>query len=52
MSDVKDYNTGSVNPHNLYDTLEYKLLFARDNPDFSILVGFGCIVVLKVTERH
>lgn len=39
MSDVKDYNTGSVNPHNLYDTLEYKLLFARDNPDFFYPCG-------------
>lgn len=39
MSSVKDYNNGSLNPKRLFDTLKYKLLFARDNPDFFYPCG-------------
>ena len=34
MSDIKKYTEGSKNPKNIIDTLYYKLMFARDNPDY------------------
>lgn len=34
MSDVKDYLSGSINPKNIYKTIEYNIKFARDNPDY------------------
>lgn len=52
MSSVKDFNNGSLNPKRLFDTLKYKLFFARDNPDFFTLAEYGCIAVRKGTEKH
>lgn len=34
MSDIKEYTRGSLNPKHLCDTLDYKLRFARENPDY------------------
>ncbi len=34
MSDVMDFTKGSKNPKNIFKTLRYKLLFARNNPDY------------------
>lgn len=34
MSEIKDFLTGSLNPKRAFKTLEYKVLFARDNPDY------------------
>ena len=34
MSDVMQYTKGSKNPKHIFNTLKYKLLFARDNPDY------------------
>lgn len=34
MSDIKNYTSGSCNPKNIIDTLYYKMVFARDNPDY------------------
>lgn len=34
MRDVIEYTNGSKNPINIYKTLKYKLLFARNNPDY------------------
>lgn len=34
MSDIKNYTRGSRNPKHIFSTLRYKLLFARNNPDY------------------
>lgn len=34
MKDVLNYTKGSKNPINIFETLRYKLLFARNNPDY------------------
>lgn len=34
MSDIKEYTRGSKNLMHLFRTLRYKLLFARNNPDY------------------
>lgn len=36
---IKDYTSGSINPVNIFKTLKYKLLFARDNPDYFYPAG-------------
>lgn len=36
---IKDYTSGSLNPANIFKTLKYKLLFARDNPDYFYPAG-------------
>lgn len=36
---IKDYTAGSINPVNIFKTLKYKLLFARDNPDYFYPAG-------------
>lgn len=36
---IKDYTAGSLNPVNIFETLKYKLLFARDNPDYFYPAG-------------
>lgn len=37
--DVLEYTGGSNNPMNLFRTLKYKLLFARNNPDYFYPAG-------------
>lgn len=39
MSEIKEFTKGSKNPKNILDTLKYKLLFARDNPDYFYPAG-------------
>lgn len=39
MKDILQYSSGSLNPKNIYDTLRYKLLFARNNPDYFYPAG-------------
>ena len=39
MSDIKEFTRGSLNPKNLFRTLRYKLLFARNNPDYFYPAG-------------
>ncbi len=39
MSDVLNYTSGSVNPKHIFSTLKYKILFARDNPDYFYPAG-------------
>lgn len=39
MSDIKKYTQGSINPIHALETLHYKLLFARDNPDYFYPAG-------------
>lgn len=34
MKEIKNFLNGSLNPINLFKTLKYKILFARDNPDY------------------
>lgn len=34
MKDVLEFTKGSKNPKHIFNTLKYKLLFARDNPDY------------------
>lgn len=34
MKDVVEYTKGSINPKNFINTIKYKLLFARNNPDY------------------
>lgn len=39
MSDIKEYTRGSLNPKHMFRTLKYKLLFARNNPDYFYPAG-------------
>lgn len=39
MSDIKRYTQGSLNPTNLALTIDYKIRFARDNPDYFYPAG-------------
>lgn len=39
MSEIIEFTKGSINPKNLYNTLRYKLLFARNNPDYFYPAG-------------
>lgn len=39
MSDVQEYTKGSKSIANVFRTLEYKLLFARNNPDYFYPAG-------------
>lgn len=39
MSEIKKYTKGSHNPSNLFQTIRYKLLFARDNPNYFYPAG-------------
>lgn len=39
MSDIKRYTEGSINPRNLALTIDYKIRFARDNPDYFYPAG-------------
>lgn len=39
MSDIKEYTRGSLHLKHLFATLKYKLLFARDNPDYFYPAG-------------
>ena len=34
MSEIIEFTRGSINPKNLWDTIEYKIKFARDNPTY------------------
>lgn len=34
MSDIQEYTKGTLNPLRVIDTLKYKILFARNNPDY------------------
>lgn len=39
MSAIKDYVSGSINPKHLIDTIDYKIRFAADNPDYFYPAG-------------
>lgn len=39
MSEFKQMVAGSLNPVNIFDTLKFKLLFARNNPDYFYPAG-------------
>ena len=39
MSDIKEFTKGSASPKNLFDTVKYKVLFARNNPDYFYPAG-------------
>lgn len=39
MSHIKEYTKGSLNPKHIFNTLHYKLLFARNNPDYFYPAG-------------
>lgn len=39
MSDIMNFTKGSKNPKNIFDTLLYKLRFARNNPDYFYPAG-------------
>ena len=39
MSEIKEFTKGSLNPKHLFLTLRYKLLFARNNPDYFYPAG-------------
>lgn len=39
MSDIKEFTKGSLNPVHLFRTLRFKVLFARDNPDYFYPAG-------------
>lgn len=39
MSDIINYTKGSKNPINIFNTLKYKFLFARDNPNYFYPAG-------------
>ena len=42
MSDIKEYTKGSKNPVNIFSTIGYNILFARDNPDYFYPAGIWC----------
>lgn len=37
--EIKKYSGGSLNPINLFKTIKYKILFARNNPDYFYPAG-------------
>lgn len=39
MKDIKEYTAGSLNPLNVYKTIEHNILFARNNPDYFYPAG-------------
>lgn len=39
MSDIKNFTRGSLNPKHFFRTVWYKVLFARDNPDYFYPAG-------------
>lgn len=39
---IKQYIKGSLNPINILKTLKFKLLFARENPDYFYPAGIWC----------
>ena len=39
MSDIKEYTRGSMNPLHIFNTLHYKVVFARNNPDYFYPAG-------------
>ena len=39
MSEIKDYLEGSLNPINVFRTIKYRILFARNNPDYFYPAG-------------
>lgn len=38
-NEVKAFMSGSLNPKNVFDTVKYKVLFARNNPDYFYPAG-------------
>ena len=42
MSDIKEFTKGSKNPVNIFATIAYNMLFARDNPDYFYPAGIWC----------
>lgn len=42
MSDIKEYTKGPLNPSSLIKTIDYKIRFARDNPDYFYPAGIWC----------
>jgi len=39
MNEINDFLSGSLNPKNVFDTVKYNILFARNNPDYFYPVG-------------
>ena len=39
MSEIKEFTSGSLNPKYLLQTLEYKIRFAQNNPDYFYPAG-------------
>lgn len=39
MNQIKEFTSGSKNPLRLFNTIKYKLLFARNNPDYFYPAG-------------
>lgn len=39
MSEIKEFLSGTLNPSNIYKTIKYNILFARDNPDYFYPAG-------------
>lgn len=39
MSEINELTSGTLNPSAMVDTLQYKLRFARDNPDYFYPAG-------------
>lgn len=39
MSEIKEFTSGSLNIKNVFDTLAYKIRFARENPDYFYPAG-------------
>lgn len=39
MSEIIDFTSGSLNPKNIIDTIDYKIRFARDNPNYFYPAG-------------
>ena len=44
MSAIKDFTKGSLNPKHVVDTLQHKLLFAANNPDYFYPAGIWVFV--------
>lgn len=44
MSTIKDFTKGSLNPKHVIDTLQYKMLFAQNNPDYFYPAGIWVYV--------
>lgn len=42
MKDIKDFTSGSLNPLDTISTIKYKIMFARDNPDYFYPDGIWC----------